>query len=294
MDHSATENTRRVGGACDCHVHVIGPLEQYALVPIRSYTPEPVAADDLIQMMRRVGLDRAVVVQPSVLGTDNRCTLDALPQLRDAGLQARVVAVLDQKPQAVEIDRLHHLGVRGLRVNLQSHAQTSLDHARHAIKEASVICERHGWHVQLFVDRQTIHALKADLQSLPVPVVFDHFAGLPIDAVEDDACQSVLDLLGRGQAWIKLSGTYRVTENPFDHRFAALANRLADVNPEQLVWASDWPHTPKHQGKPVADPPVQPYREIDTARLLALVDEWFDASMAERVLALNPARLYQF
>ncbi len=283
-----------LSGICDCHVHVIGPFDAYTLTPIRSYTPQPATVDHLIGMMQRSRIDRTVIVQPSIFGTDNACSLDAVPRLEQAGLQGRVVAVLDGEATPRQIDDLHAQGVRGLRVNLQSLTGSSLAQALHRINTASAICERNGWHVQLFVDRQTIHAAKDVLQALPVPVVFDHFAGLGLDGIVDEATQSVFDLLASGQAWIKLSGTYRLANDPFDERLGLLAQTLAKINPDRLVWGSDWPHTPKHQGRPSTDPPVKPYRSIDTVRLLQLVDTWFTPALRQRILVDNPDVLYQF
>ena len=283
-----------LSGVCDCHVHVIGPFDRYPLSPLRSYTPQFATADHLVDMMQRLAIDRAVIVQPSIFGTDNSCSLEAVPRLQQAGLQGRVVAVLDGEVTPSQIDRLHRQGVRGLRVNLQSHAGAPLDQALDQIRAASAICERNGWHVQLFMDRQTIHATKEVLQSLPVPVVLDHFAGLCVDSVDDEPSRSVLELLASGQAWIKLSGTYRVTRDPFDERLKPLAQTLAAINPDRLVWASDWPHTPKHHGKASIEPPVKPYRSIDTAHLLHLIDTWLEPAVREQVLVDNPARLYEF
>ncbi len=283
-----------VPGACDCHVHVIGPQTRYPLVAKRSYTPMDVTADDLIAMMTRAGLDRAVVVQPSVLGEDNSCTLDALPQLQAAGKSGRAVAVVTSTLSGAQLDAMHQAGVRGLRVNLHSHAGATLDQAQSAVRQAASLAERNGWHLQLFANRQTLSALKPTAQALGVTVVLDHFAGLSPDALDDADSQAVLDWLASGQAWLKLSGTYRVCEDAFDARLKPLAQHLARLNPERLVWASDWPHTPAHAGQPTLNPPVKAYRPLDTVRLRAAVHDWLDAPLASRVLRDNPARLYDF
>src|SRR5262245_6975104 len=68
-------------GACDCHVHVIGPTSRVPLASPRSYTPMDAPLPVLEAMMTRVGLDRAIIVQPSIYGTDNSCLLDALSRL---------------------------------------------------------------------------------------------------------------------------------------------------------------------------------------------------------------------
>ena len=279
---------------CDCHVHVIGPHDQYPLVPLRSYTPMHATATDLVAMMRRSGVDRAVVVQPSVLGLDNRCSLDALEYLASQGLQGRAVAVLPTTLPASELDELDRAGVRGLRVNLQSNVGASLAQAREALQNAIRLCERHAWHVQLFVDRQMVQALASDIETAPVKVVLDHFAGLSVSECDDESSLAVLRLLGSGNTYIKLSGNYRVTDDAFDLRLADLARQLAIINPENLVWGSDWPHTPKHAGQAERQPTIKAYRDIDTPRLSRAVFDWFEPPLAQKVLVNNPARLYDF
>jgi predicted TIM-barrel fold metal-dependent hydrolase len=70
-------------GACDCHLHVFGPESLYPFAEPRAYTPPPALPEDARAMLRRLGLERAVLVQPSVYGTDNRCTRDAVAELGD-------------------------------------------------------------------------------------------------------------------------------------------------------------------------------------------------------------------
>src|SRR4051812_19790044 len=70
-------NFRVPSGACDCHVHVFGDPQRYPFVPGRVYTPEPASVKEMQSMLKAIDMDRVVVVQPSVYGTDNRCTLDA-------------------------------------------------------------------------------------------------------------------------------------------------------------------------------------------------------------------------
>ncbi|HVZ51685.1 MAG TPA: amidohydrolase family protein, partial [Pseudolabrys sp.] len=77
-------------GACDCHVHVVGPKSRFPLAQPRSYTPMDAPLADLSAMLARLGLSRVVLVQPSFYGTDNGCMLDAIAALP----AARGVAVL--------------------------------------------------------------------------------------------------------------------------------------------------------------------------------------------------------
>ena len=81
-------------GACDCHVHVFGPAARYPFAANRTYTPPDASIEELLDLQKRLGFDRVVVVQPSVYGTDNSCTLDAV---RRFGNRARAVAVIDSQ-----------------------------------------------------------------------------------------------------------------------------------------------------------------------------------------------------
>src|SRR5262249_3491764 len=80
-------------GACDCHVHVFDPA-RFPYFSGRVYTPPEAAAEDLLALQRELHFDRVVIVQPSVYGVDNACTLDAMKKLGPA--RARGVAVIDK------------------------------------------------------------------------------------------------------------------------------------------------------------------------------------------------------
>src|SRR5262245_916323 len=58
-------------GGCDCHVHVFGDPKRYPFFAGRTYTPEMAASGELRQLLAALKLERVVVVQPSVYGTDN-------------------------------------------------------------------------------------------------------------------------------------------------------------------------------------------------------------------------------
>ncbi|MGE0525199.1 MAG: amidohydrolase [Variibacter sp.] len=278
-------------GACDCHVHVIGPKATFPLARERTYTPMDAPRAALEAMLARIGLDRVVLVQPSVYGTDNACMMDAIDAL---GNRARGVVVLAPGTAGSELDDLHRRGVRGLRVNVASSALRGLDAVRGDFQAAAALCARNGWHLQTFAETETLVALASTIETLPVPLVVDHF-GLVKPGEEDGAPARMLHrLLARGKIWVKLSGTYRIADDPIDPRIVLLAQRFADANPEQVVWGSDWPHTPAHTHKPIADDRETPYQDIDTRGLLAFTRTCFDAAMLRGLLVDNPEKLYGF
>jgi predicted TIM-barrel fold metal-dependent hydrolase len=275
-------------GACDCHVHVIGPKSRFPLAETRSYTPPDAPAPALQRMLGDLGLDRVVIVQPSIYGYDNSCLVAALDEF---GKRARGVVMLAPDTPASTLDALHARGVRGVRINVASIPYGSLDEFRAEFQRTSGMCALHGWHIQTFVPARMLTEL-AVLAELPVPLVIDHFGMVEPEHADGPEARALLTLLDTGNVWVKLSAPYRIADAYRDPRIAPLA-RLMARNPERVMWGSDWPHTPHHTSSGHAGEAETPYRDLDTGDLLAQVRTWFpDAAMQRRVLVENPARLY--
>jgi len=60
--------------ACDCHTHIHLP-EKYPFFDGRVYTPEPASPEEMAALHKALGIERVVIVTPSVYGTDNSSTL---------------------------------------------------------------------------------------------------------------------------------------------------------------------------------------------------------------------------
>ena len=105
-------------GACDAHCHIFGPADRFPYFPTRRYTPPDAPRETLAALHRRLGLSRAVLVQASCHGTDNRAMLDAIAWSNGAW---RGVAMVDQEVTDRELDALHAGGVRGVRFNFVAH-----------------------------------------------------------------------------------------------------------------------------------------------------------------------------
>jgi predicted TIM-barrel fold metal-dependent hydrolase len=132
-------------GACDTHSHVYAPRAACPHVPGR--TPDLVAelpADEA--MLDRPGIERAVIVQPSLCGFDNRVTLDAISALGPA--RARGVVVCRPEVTAAELRALDERGARGLRFFLLVD-DVGLD----VIEPMARLCADPGWHVVVLATR---------------------------------------------------------------------------------------------------------------------------------------------
>src|SRR5215472_10799145 len=133
--------------ACDCHVHVFGDPSQFPFAASRTYTPESASVAELLAMHRALHISRAVIVQPSVYGTDNSCTLDAIQQY---GPSARGIAVLAREIPSATLDNMERAGIRGVRINLGTTGDTNLDSARHRFRSAIEQIQGRTWHVQVY------------------------------------------------------------------------------------------------------------------------------------------------
>lgn len=271
-------------GACDCHVHVYN--SRFAPAPGARLLPPDASVGDYGQLQRRLGTTRTVLVTPSTYGTDNRCMLEGLEAL---GGQARGVAVIDGSERDAELQRLHDLGVRGVRLNLSLGVSGSVD----SLEPLAARIAPLGWHLQLLMAPDLLASLGPVLHRLPVGLVFDHFGRIaPAQAGTHPAHALLLELLAEGRAWVKLSGGYIVSplRTVDDPALDALAHSYLRCAPDRVLWGSDWPHATATAG-------VQPLP--DDARQVDRLAQWIDgagqgAASLHGVLVDNPRALYGF
>src|SRR5256886_13023055 len=70
-------------GACDCHTHIHGDPEKFPFFAGRVYTPEMALPEEMAALHRALGMQRVVIVTPSVYGTDNFFFFQAEDGIRD-------------------------------------------------------------------------------------------------------------------------------------------------------------------------------------------------------------------
>jgi len=280
-------------GATDCHVHVFPDPARYPFFAGRTYTPPVDTAADLAAHLRRLKLDRVVIVQPSVYGTDNRATLDGIRQL---GLKrARGVAVIGPDTSRTRLDEMQAAGIRGVRVNLETAGVVDPAASAQRLKAAVEQVAPRGWHVQTYTRLSIIEALKDQLMALPVPLVVDHFGGARGElGTGQPGFATLVELVRAGRAYVKISGAYRSSTKAPDYaEMAPFAQALIAANPDRIVWGSDWPH-PNTSLKKAAHE-VSAAEPIDDATLLNQLPKWApDAAIRKKILVDNPARLYGF
>ncbi len=282
-------------GSCDCHVHVFPDPAAFPFWTGRAYSPPIATAEDLLDLQRGLGLDRVVIIQPSVYGTDNRATLDGVRQLGPQ--RARGIAVIDDGTTPAELDHFAAAGIVGVRVNFETAGQTDPAVAAKRLAATAAQIAGRPWHIQIYSRLSVIAPLHDQFAALPIPVVFDHFAGAQgLLGPDQPGFGSVLDLVRSGRAYVKLSGAYRSSTAAPDYGdVTPLARALVRANPDRLIWGTDWPH-PDSATVPGRKPTdLAPAQRIDDGRVLNLLADWVpDEAIRNRILVDNPAQLYGF
>ncbi len=265
-------------GSCDCHAHIFGPVDQYPFTSNRSYTPPEANIEAYRRLLVTLGFSRAVIVQPSVYGMDNRCTYDAV---RASETSWRGVAVITSDIKESVLIDLHSAGFRGARLNLLFKGGTALEE----LERIAEVIQPFGWHVQLLLDGRELIELANRFRRLPVDIVVDHIGHMPaLAGVKHPGFQALLQLAREGRCWVKLSGPYRVSGEQFPYNdFLPFAHALVETAPDRLVFGTDWPH-----------PAVNGFIPED-ASLLDLLPLWApDTDIQHRILVKNPEMLYDF
>ncbi len=270
-------------GATDTHAHICGPKSQYAYFSERVYTPPDCLLPAYSHMLKTLGVERAVLVQPSVYGTDNTAMLAAM---KTAGPSFRGVAVVADDISESELKRLHEAGVRGVRVNIvdvpnRKPGTLPMD----ALKKLAQKVKPFGWHMEFLAHVDEFPDLDNMLDGFPVNTVYGHLGYMKTDkGIAHPGFQALLRLMKAGKAWVKLTGPYRISLQAMPHADTNdYAHELIKAAPQQVVWGSDWPHVMVKGAMP------------NDGDICDLLGNWvIDEGTRKHVLVDNPARLYGF
>ena len=266
--------------ACDTHAHICGPIVQWPYAERRVYTPPDALLTSYRHMLDTLGVQRAVLVQPSVYGTDNRVMLAAMAEL---GERARGVAVVEDDIPEREIERLHEAGVRGVRVNVVDVAEGKGVFDMAPLEKLARRIQPLGWHVEFLMHADEFPDMATRFADFPVDIVLGHLGYMRTDkGIGNRGFQAMLSLMQQEKCWVKLTGPYRISNEPLPHADTIpYALALLNAAPQRVIWGTDWPHVMVKGAMP---------NDGDIADLLL---DWVpDETLREQVLVRNPAKLY--
>jgi len=237
--------------AWDSHMHVTSP--DCPLADNAAYKPTLHSLEHAMSFEKTIGVSNIVLVQPSIYGNDNSCLLDALRTIGPS--HGRGVVGIDPENITREtLQEWHQLGVRGVRLNLKSvNAQFTEASLRNTIERYKAAVEPLRWLLELFIGMEDIPTLERVVENLGVRLCIAHFGAPTLPTLGQrpstlnpyalTGFQSLVNLLKKGNTWVKFSAAYRFDEDPEMRGIEAVATELLQVAGNRIVFASDWPHT---------------------------------------------------
>ena len=267
-------------GACDAHCHVFGPHQIFPYHPKSTYHPPDGPKESLAALHQILNIDRAVIVQASCHGPDNRAMLDAIASRPD---HYRGVCVANDQFSDEDFADLHAGGVRGVRFNFVTHlgGTPDLDMMKRVLERVKPL----GWHLVIHVNAEDIITFEDFFLQFDMDIVVDHMGRVPTSqGIQQHAFQILKSFLERDNWWVKICGSERISASgpPF-YDAIPYAQELVEIAPDRTLWGTDWPHPNIKRFMP---------NDGDLLDLVPLLAR--DETLQRKILVDNPARLYGF
>lgn len=267
-------------GSVDAHCHVFGPGDVFPFAPERKYTPCDASWQDLFNLRDFLGFEKNVVVQATCHGADNSALLDVLERADD---RARGVVTVKPDIEVSELQRMHELGVRGVRFNYVKRLVDPKpdDYYREIIEKIRPL----GWHVVLYFEPADLAEKQEFFNSLNIPLVIDHMGRPDVTKpVENPEFEMFLDFMrGNPDVWCKVSCPDRltVTGSPEYADVVPFAKTVVEEFSDRVLWGTDWPHP--NMKKEMPDDGIL----VDYVPSIATTPE-----LQQKLLVTNPNNLY--
>jgi len=259
----------------DSHAHVF--RTDLPLTPGHRHAPQHDALlPELLDIYDRHGITHGVLTAPSFYGTDNSYLLAALAA---APARLRGTVIVDSSFTRARLEEMARIGVVGIRFNMLRRPDLPdlrTREWRRVLDAAAAL----GWHIEIYIEGPRLPVLLAPLLEMEIKIVIDHFGSPdPALGLNCPGFRLLLDAMGKGRAWTKLSAPYRLGgADPVIYAKALLAAGGA----ERLVWASDWPWTQNSAG-------------LTYTKVLGWLDHWIaDPATRVRILGATAWEVFGF
>lgn len=265
--------------SCDAHCHVFGPHEIFPYSDKASYWPPDADKQALKRLHDKLGIERAVLVQASCHGTDNRAMLDAIKSSNGA---YRGVCIANDSFSENDFQDLHDGGVRGVRFNFVKHlgGAPNLDSMKTVLQRVKPL----GWHLVIHVNAEDVISYADFFDALDLEIVVDHMGRVPTtEGVGQQAYKILLDRMHRDNWWMKVCGSERISMGPPFYDAVPFAQGFIEIAPDRILWGTDYPHPNIKKHMP---------NDADLLDLVPLIAR--DPAIQKKIMVDNPARLYGF
>ncbi|KAK1246385.1 hypothetical protein MKX08_000187 [Trichoderma sp. CBMAI-0020] len=135
-------------------------------------------------------------------------------------------------------------------------------------------------------------------------IITDHFAllkapsTLPEEYKGDITLQpgftDIVLLVRSGALYVKINAPYRISNLAPDYTdVRPLITALVEANPQQILWGSDWPHTPRMKVRSREEALREtPYLKVDDRAWLRQLKSWLTEEQWDLIMVKNPQRFY--
>lgn len=220
--------------AVDCHAHVMA-VDRPLSSERHSAPRRDVTVDEYIAVLDRHRISHGLLTAPSFYGSDNSLLLEALASQPD---RLRGTAIVEPTIASARLGELRAQGICGVRLNWIKRPSLP-DAASPQYQQLFSTLRELGMHVEVYLEGDLLAALLPVIRRTGVNVVLDHFGcPNPVDRVNGTGFRKVLEAVGSGDTWVKLSAPYRLGGADPQPYVDAL---LSAGGPQRLVWATDWP-----------------------------------------------------
>ena len=265
--------------SCDAHCHVFGPHAVFPYADTASYWPPDADKSALKTVHDKLGIERAVLVQASCHGIDNRAMVDALKSSNGA---YRGVCIANDTFSENDFQDLHDSFVRGVRFNFVTHLGGAPDLDR--MKSVLDRVKRLGWHLVIHVNAEDLIKYEPFFNQIEMDIVVDHMGRVPTDqGVGQQAFQILLNFMQKENWWVKICGSERIAMAPPFYDAIPYAQGLVEQAPDRVIWGTDYPHPNIKKHMP---------NDADLLDLVPLIAR--DEAIQRKIMVENPARLYGF
>ena len=267
-------------GAVDTHCHIFGPAAEYPFSPKRPYTPPDAPLPAFRALHEKIGVERAVIVNATLHGLDNRVVTDAIAK---SGGKYRGIANVSGAMSDDDLKALDKAGICGCRFAFLKRlgGVGDIGAFKRLVERAAAI----GWHVDIYLEPGTIREFTPILKALPTTYVIDHMGTIAAGkGLDDPEFKALLDLQASDdKCWVKITGLERASAGgpPF-HDSVPFAKRLIENSPDRVLWGTDWPHP---------NVKIMP-NDGDIVDLVPLYAP--DAATQRKLMVTNPERLFRF
>lgn len=279
--------------------------------PTRHLTPPAATIEAFEDFRKRLGLTKSVLTHGLSYGNDCSSLMAFVDRLGRPITSG--VGVID--PYATTNEEMRHMhasGICGLRVNL--YAQGAMEDVELQKRTLQAYLDRIvalslPWSLTMTTIRTEFWDVLEpfvvqNITPTGVPLITDHFALLKAPSMLPEphrktptlqpGFQSIMRLIRNGYLYIKLSAPYRVSEqSPHYEDLQLLVRACVDANKHQVIWGSDWPHTPRMKVRTHEDAMTEaPFLEVDDEAWLRTLRKWLSDEEWDLIFVHNPARLF--